>query len=162
MVKFDLHNRVRLGYWDAKIHLWFRRRSTLKFALDYFAIYTCLVGMSLIHFHLMQPVFSDRRWLTDHLPSRAYQDLETPISLWLNGLLTPECDETGDEQCTLMQELNRQDEQYLATRIAVSSYNQLLGSDGAPVTTPLLFQLSHLAVALAGAWALKKLGFQWN
>lgn len=108
MAKFDLHNRVRLGYWDAKLHLWFRQHETIKFILDNFAIYVCLVGVAYFQFRLFAPLFEDRTWILDKLPSRAYDNnIETSVYKRLIRAVPPKCHAAAaaEESCSLLEEI---------------------------------------------------------
>jgi hypothetical protein len=174
--KFDLHNRIRLGYRDAKLHLWFRQHATFKFFLDTLAVYICLVGVSYLHYRLLSPFFANRDWLIDNLPSKA-QGMETSIHWWLKGRFVPECNNNdatteggggGDsnasnfEECSWLEELNYEDERYVWNNVAVASYHQFMGNELAAGLTPWALQVLHGSIAAVAIYILHKLGFNWH
>jgi hypothetical protein len=170
--KFELHNRIRLGYRDAKVHLWFRRHTTIKFVLDNVAVYICLVGVSYLHYQVLSPFFADRDWLIDNLPSKA-QGMETSIHWWLKGRFVPECNNDDDatidggvdnnatnyKECSWLEELNNEDELYVWNNVAVTSFHEFMGNELAPGLTPWALQVLHGSIAAVAIYILHKLGF---
>mmetsp|Transcript_13611 Transcript_13611/g.22537 ORF Transcript_13611/g.22537 Transcript_13611/m.22537 type:complete len:406 (+) Transcript_13611:137-1354(+) len=161
MAKFDLHNRIRLNYTDAKMHLWFRQHKTVKLLLDTIALYICLVGVAFFHYRLLSPFFSNRDWIIDNLPSKAQGVAETPVHWWLKGRFTPECN-AEDEQCSWLEEMTHQDERYVWDQVSVASYQQFMGNEAAPGLTPGALQVLHLSIATVAVFLLSKLGFNWH
>jgi hypothetical protein len=169
--KFDLHNRIRLGDRDAKVHLWFRQHATMKFVLNTIAVYICLVGVSYLHYRLLSPFFANRDWLIDNLPSKA-KGMDTPIHWWLKGRFVPECNNEAttdggadgnasiNEECSWFEELTNEDERYVWNNVAVASYHQFMGNELAPGLTPWTLQVLHGSIAAVAIYMLHKLGLK--
>jgi hypothetical protein len=70
-VKFEMHNRLRLGRWDARVLQWARSRSYMRCFLFIFGYYLSFAGILhyVYRFYLLWDE-SDR--LMRHLPSSAY------------------------------------------------------------------------------------------
>jgi hypothetical protein len=112
---------------------------------DYIALYVCLVGVGYLHDRLFGPLFEDRTWITDNLPSRVY-GIETSISMSLNRRFAPECQDEADQSCSLLVEMTRQDEKHLYSHVSVSSFLGIVGYPGAHAATPSATQALTFAV----------------
>lgn len=161
MAKWELDNRFRLRYWDARLHLWFRKHRVIKLICDYIALYVCLVGVGYLHYRLFGPLFEDRSWITDNLPSRVY-GIETSISMSLNRRFAPECHDEADQSCSLLVEITRQDEKHLYSQVSVSSFLGIVGYPGAHAATPSATQALTFAITCFGVFVLQKLGYEWD
>mmetsp|Transcript_13610 Transcript_13610/g.22534 ORF Transcript_13610/g.22534 Transcript_13610/m.22534 type:complete len:405 (+) Transcript_13610:137-1351(+) len=158
MAKFDLHNRIRLNYTDAKLHSWFRQHKPLGFFIDTIALYICLVGVDYFHEELLAPFFSDRDWMIESLPSKGQGLAESSIHWWLKGRFTPECSDE-DDQCSWLEEMTSQDDRYLYNNLAVISYDRILGDEHGPGLTLWTLQVVFLSIASVGMFLLNKLGY---
>lgn len=162
VAKVELQRRFRVGYLDAKLHLWFRRRRVARLVVDYFAIYVCLVAMSHFHYRLFGPLFEDRSWILDKLPSRTH-DVETAVAASLKRrLLYPECRGEVDQTCSLLDELTREDEKYLYSQVSITSFVGIMGYAGAHAATPFATRVLALISISVGIFVLRALGYQWD
>mmetsp|Transcript_12497 Transcript_12497/g.19257 ORF Transcript_12497/g.19257 Transcript_12497/m.19257 type:complete len:383 (-) Transcript_12497:4-1152(-) len=135
IAKFELHNRFQLGCWDAKLHQWFRKRYTVKSILSFLAFYMCFLAVEELKISLLRPLFSDRTWIFDNLPSKPY-DVESVITLWLNGVWTEECDEddlsaSEMEECLILEKLTKDDERTVEMQLSSVSYEKVFGEETA-------------------------------
>lgn len=70
-VKFEMHNRLRLGMWDARALHWARRRSWARCFLFVFGYYLCFAGV--LHFvYRFYLLWDESDRLMRRLPSSAY------------------------------------------------------------------------------------------
>jgi hypothetical protein len=161
VAKAELDNRFRLRYWDAKLHLWFRKHRVIKLICDYTSLYICLVGVGYFHYRLFGPLFEDRTWITENLPSRVH-GIETSISMSLNRRFAPECQDEADQSCSLLVEMTRQDEKHLYSQVSISSFLGIMGYSGAHAATPIAIQALTLSVTCLGVFVLQKLGYEWD
>jgi hypothetical protein len=71
--KFDMHNKIRLGDWDAKVMKWLRRKRKLRVVLDIFAVYMCFISVGFFTSEKLLPAVCDRRQeVYEGLPSHTY------------------------------------------------------------------------------------------
>ena len=162
IAKVELQRRFRVGYLDAKLHLWFRRRRVARLVIDYVAIYVCLVAMSHFHFRVYGPLFEDRAWILDNLPSRTH-NVETAVAASLQRrVLYPECQVEADQSCSLLNELTREDEKYLYSQVSIASFFGIMGYAGAHAATPFATRVLASCSIAIGMVVLQILGYQWE
>jgi len=166
IAKFELHNRIRLKYTDAKIHRWFRNHPMIKLIVSYFCLYFCLICFSYFQHRLLAPVFANRDWVLQKLPSRAahHQKIgDTPAWLWIRGLTRSPCDSPLNkeelEQCQYMNALEEEDHRMLRKTISLSSCYSLVGSANAHVMRPLAHLGTQLVISCVSMLMLYILGF---
>lgn len=152
MAKFELHNRFQLECWDAKLHHWFRKRQTVKSILSFLAFYMCFLAVEELKIRLLRPLFSDRSWIFDNLPSKPY-DVESVITLWLNGVWTEECDEddlsaSEMNECLILERLTKDDERTVERQLSAVSYEKIFGDENTIVVS------CFTSVAMNTCWAL--------
>lgn len=161
IVRSELQRRYRLGHWDARLHLWFRRHQFIKAAIDHFALYGCLVAVYHFHNRLLISLFDDRSWILDNLPSRRH-GVDTTVALTLQRRNTLECQADESNICTLLGNLNDQDAAYLYSKVAITSYFAIIGSTAAVLASPMALRSASSILAVLNWLHLKKLGFQWD
>mmetsp|Transcript_13638 Transcript_13638/g.20762 ORF Transcript_13638/g.20762 Transcript_13638/m.20762 type:complete len:404 (-) Transcript_13638:53-1264(-) len=162
MAKFELHNRIRLGYWDAKLHLWFRKRRRLKLIIQFASLYMCCAGIGHMQYLILVPFTADRTWILEQLPSKDH-GINTPVTLWLQGLYTEPCDNhTGAEmqECRLYDRLTMEDEVAVHEMISSVAYARMFGDNKAHVLSPLANEVIYICLTSISFFFMHKLGAQ--
>lgn len=156
--EIEFQRRIRVGCWDSRLYLWFQQHRRVKLFLDYLAFYVCFVGIAQFHHRLFSPIFEDRAWILDKLPSRQH-NLETTVAMSLKGRLTPTCPVEEDQLCSLLDELTRQDVEYLFSQVSYSSYLAIMGNAAAHAATPFAIRVFSLCLISFGILALHALEY---
>lgn len=146
-VKFDLHNKLRLGDFDIKFIRWINKRKRLQQFLSIIGIYLCFISVEFALSELLLPtVCRVNHKVIEELPSQTH-GIETWLSRVLesngfhpsyntndlsNALERPfdflKSDE--DDQCLLNTEvLEEADSAYLYSKLSYSSFFSLYGWD---------------------------------
>jgi len=175
--KFELHNRIRMGYWDARIHRWFRQTQpsnnkcniqlrTLRKLVEFLALYMCCASVAHFQYLVLVPFTSDRTWVLEQLPSNQYGETipPTPVKLWLQGMYTVPCDDNDDaqehEECRLFDRLTIEDDAAVNDMISTSSYARLFGDSKAHVLTPLTNEVYYICFAFISFFFMYWFGAQ--
>eukprot|EP00978_Attheya_sp_CCMP212_P019771 scaffold55713_cov52-Attheya_sp.AAC.4 len=89
-VKFDMHNRLRMRKYDARVMLWFRRHPSIQLCMNILCLYTCFISVNHLLDKIVLPGLFDnaktRKQLIAGLPSMKYDGVSTHIkSFFLSG-----------------------------------------------------------------------------
>lgn len=154
--KFDLHNRLRLHLWDAKILRWFIHHPKIKLAADHLAFYLAFIGVYYFQVKILS-LFDQRQSLFAKLPSAQY-GIKTLVAERFLGLNyarneTDACN--NDSYCRIHEfhrDLYHQDEIYVWNHVSINSYVGLIGDGTSRVVsreiyTTYYFILASLAIA---------------
>lgn len=71
-VKFDFHNRLRLGKWDARCLRWVVGHDVARATLFTAGYYLCYIAVDYFHGRFVDAFFNEREALLGNLPSRQY------------------------------------------------------------------------------------------
>jgi len=153
-LKFDMHNKLRLGDTDALILRWFRKYINVKKVLELVGLYLCFISVSFfLHNHLPLRFCDLRSQLIEELPSRQLSNATTSIT----RLLTLEWnrDETVDHMDT-DDLLYFNDDVFLWKRISSVSYYALMGyAEAALVNLPCSLMFYTISAGIS-TWVLYK------
>lgn len=163
-VKFDLHNKIRLGDIDAKIIRWIQKRKRIQQLLSILGIYMCFISVEFALSELLLPaVCSVPNKLIEELPSQVH-GVETWLDRALNYRLSKIDShnaegEDYESQLEFLQDTNAQcmanskdaleeaDSLYLYSKLSHSSYFSLYGWEN----PPLLYKNCQMALSLTNA-----------
>lgn len=160
-VKFDMHNRLRLRELDARILRWFRRHSVIKCVVDIIALYLCFMTVSyFLQYGVIPTILDARDEVLNSLPSSSHDFCKTRLQEILGDGISVSCSnidlsEYKDENACfddsntiveggpycydsveLAEALTEEDEQYVLSKISVSSYYAFIGDGRAALTRP--------------------------
>lgn len=164
--KFDLHNRLRLHLWDAKILRWFVHNPKIKFFIDYLAIYMALIGVSYFQVKILG-ILDQRGELLANLPSAEY-GVATIVTERLRQRAhtqntTDAC--LNDPICALLEfhrDLFRKDETFLWDRVGINSYAGLMGDHTAKAMSQHMYFTFYFIFASASIAIMTWLGFAFE
>ena len=163
-VKFDLHNKIRLGDIDAKIIRWIQKRKRIQQLLSILGIYMCFISVEFALSELLLPaVCSVPNKVIEELPSQVHG-----VETWLDSALQYRLskmdshdaeDEDHETQLDFLKDTNAQcmanskdaleeaDSLYLYSKLSYSSYFSLYGWEN----PPLLNKNCQMALSLTNA-----------
>ena len=164
--KFDLHNRLRLHLWDAKILRWFIHNPKIKFFIDYLAVYLALIGVSYFQVKFLG-ILDQRGKLVANLPSAEY-GVTTIVTERLlqrshSQNNTDAC--LNDRMCALLEfhrDLLRKDEMFVWDRVGINSYAGLMGENTAKAMSQQMYFTFYFIFASASIAVMTWLGFAFE
>jgi hypothetical protein len=168
-VKFDMHNRIRHGHWDARILRWFRKRPSLQITVGLVGLYLCFIPVVYYQSQMLS-ILDIRQQLPERLPSSKF-GVVTPFSQFLSGVTSAAATETqtstcGDaNECTseeLLADLTAQDEMYLYSKLSVESYESIMGLPNSAVVSGLSTFLYYLVLIIIYVRLLKTLNYSFT
>jgi hypothetical protein len=164
--KFDLHNRLRLRMWDAKLLRWFVRHPTIKFTADYLAIYLALIGTSFFLSKFMG-AFDQREALLAKLPSAEHGVTTLVTERLLDHPYAPNTTAAclEDSLCAHQEfhrSLHRQDELFLWDNLGVSAYVGVIGDATAKAVSQERFFAFYFVVGSAAIALMTWMGFDFE
>jgi hypothetical protein len=160
-VMAELKNRKHYYQdWDTKIQFWFQKRRVIRILLNYIAFYVCLVAMVFFQHQFYATIFHDRSWIYENLPSRQHE-IDTSISRALRGNVTEVCTEQTNEECSLLEEIAKQDDAFFFRQVTLASYLYFKGYAEMYLVSPFGLRLVSLPILIVGIYLLEKLGFDW-
>uniref|UniRef100_A0A7S2UPP0 Uncharacterized protein n=1 Tax=Attheya septentrionalis TaxID=420275 RepID=A0A7S2UPP0_9STRA len=155
-VRFDMHNRLRLGTYDARLLRWFRRHTHFKIAVNTLSLYLCFIGVAYWLNVMLYHCCDVRSRLLETLPSTIAESTSEVLNL-LEYELPDHIQKTGERKksCVELQidlkdyeghecmddgwgtgDFSALDDAYIFKYLSQSSYLTLLGVyDTALVTT---------------------------
>lgn len=84
--RFDLHNRLRLGTWDARSVRWFKRHPRTRCAVDTVALYLCFIAVGFgLHYGALPAAIDQRAAIVEGLPSLKYDGVYSRVKETLTG-----------------------------------------------------------------------------
>jgi hypothetical protein len=156
------HQVANRNSWDMNVQSWLQKRRHVRIFVQYVAFYVILVAIVYFKHQFFTLLIHDRSWIYENLPSRQY-NMETPISqaLVANVANREKCEQI-DEQCSLLTHMTQQDDEYLYSRITLTSYFNFRGYSGMYLVSPFGMRLLLSTISVIGIFILEKLGFQWK
>ncbi len=166
-VKFDAHNRLRLGSLDARIHRWFRRRPNLQTLMNIVAFYLIYGSVCQLHDRCLH-AFEKRHVIFRDLPS-VKQGILTHVSERIAEGLPEEIVEQhlAESTCVdlaalnlgeLHENLTQADDDYLASQLSAFAYAEFMGMIDAPFVGEWEINTFYFASVVVAVVLLKKLG----
>jgi hypothetical protein len=164
--KFDLHNRLRLRMWDAKVLRLFVRHPTIKFTADYLAIYLALIGTSFFLSKFLG-TFDQREALVATLPSAEHGVTTLVTERLLRRPYAPNTTAAclEDSLCAhreFHRSLHRQDDLFVWEKLAVNSYAGLIGDDTARAVSLERFFAYYFVMGSAAIALMTWMGFDFE
>lgn len=99
-VKFDLHNRVRLGCWDARLLVWVRDRSLVRITFFMAGFSMCYVSTMLLLSTYMKQPFDQKDELLRRMPSSMMEEAVPQQTLDRISFCTKACQDEIERQGT--------------------------------------------------------------
>jgi hypothetical protein len=135
-IKFDMHNRLRLGDPDARRLRWLRKHKFFQALLDLVGFYLCLSAIGHFQDNRLLKLFDIRDKIFEELPSAPFPSIVTPEKekLWYGtdnyDSYTQYLEDRQDFDD--MAKYTLADEKYLESILSVDSFASLLGSEDNP------------------------------
>lgn len=91
-IKFDVHNRLRLGDVDVLIMRWFRRHRAIKHTCDIVSLYLCFMSVSyFVQYWMVTTLLDARDDILSRLPSMRFDFCKTRLQEILGDGLSGSC-----------------------------------------------------------------------
>ena len=169
-IKDEMKERHLQGRWDAGLLKFFRKYEPIRTALNVLAFFIYVYCVYIFQEHVMLWAFDMRHELFQGLPS-VQQGVMTYPSMKLASLLTEKQiqDAFGDEACAaslleqdeLLQNLTRQDEEYLTSEMALDCYEDLMGDPTASIVTEATLFWYYMSSVIVAVVALRMMGHKF-
>jgi hypothetical protein len=169
-IKFDMKNRLRLGKWDARALKWFLQHEIVKTYVNVLCFFTFVYAVYTFQEHALAWAFDSRRQLFEDLPS-VKQGLMSSVSRRLSTGLEADYVQRmlGDatcvsEMCSLKDDnddLARQDEDFLASNMALDCFADLMGNEAAILCSESALFWYYAITSVIAIFILKKMGHQF-
>jgi len=187
-VKFDMHNRLRLRQLDARILRWFRRHRAIRSVVDIVSLYLQYMAVSFFLQYYVVPALLDvRDGVLSTLPSSklSVHFCTTRIQEMLGSGISASCsniDLSGfanenvcfDDSSQIVEDgpwcydaeelaeaMTAEDEQYLLSKVSVSSYYSFIGDSRSVLTSPMGIITFSFAMTAFSVGALFRFGFRF-
>jgi len=143
-VKFDMHNRLRLGNMDAKLVRWFHRHEHVRTFFNAFAFFACSFAVNHFQDQVLGMACDKRESLFEELPSVKHGVITSVSKRVAAGLSEEHLERLlADSSCVagvcsldeFHDDLTRQDEAFLLSEISRDCFGELMGSDSAVLVT---------------------------
>jgi len=165
-IKFDMNNRLYLGKWDAVVMKWFRKYGVVTTTLNVLAFFTVVYSVYTFQEHVMSWVFDIRYEVFQGLPSVQQGIMTYPRKMLAVGLEEDQVERVlGDAVCAMNKvngdDLTRQDEAFLASKIAADCYGDLMGDTTASVVTEAVLFWYYAVSVLVAVVTLRMMGHKF-
>jgi len=170
-VKFDMKNRFYLGKWDALIIKWFHKHDLLATTLNVLTFFTFVYCVYIYQEKVMSWAFDIRYEVFQGLPSVKQGVITYPSKVLAAKFGEEELERMliGETTCAagvcsqdeVHDNITRQDEAYLASKMAFDCYEDLMGDKTASVVTEATLFWYYTISVIVAVVALRMLGHKF-
>ena len=168
-VKFDMHNRLRLGKSDAKLVRWFHHHEHIRTFLNVFAFFACSFAVNQLQDQALGMAFDKREELFANLPSvknGIFTSVSRRVAAGLSKdsverLLAESTCEAGVCSFAESDDWTRRDEAFVRSAISEDCYGELMGIESAVLVTEWVAFWFSIVTSLVAIVLLKMMGIHF-
>lgn len=151
--KIELRKRVKMGFLDTKVQLWFKKHKLLRSGVGLLSFYLCHIGMVYFVCYVLFPyVGDDKEYYLSNLPSQKYHNSSTFVSQELIKAINGTSSD-GAHAC----EITQDDFDFMFDKMTIASFEWFFGRYDTALVTAGQTLLFYAVVAVCSITILKKL-----